>query len=129
MTDAIWRVKLALTIVSNVPPDERPLVATDLKSISTAAQDQLLAAISTTQAAFVDGVRTMTSTMTASMPAMAKVPAMPGMDKLPTPADALELGFGFAERLLAGQRDFAERLLAAMTPVTEVAKPKAAKAA
>ena len=94
-------------------------MATDIKSISTTAQDQIFAAISTTQAAIVDGVRTMSSTMTSAMP---KLPAVPGMDQLPTPAESLELGFGFAERLLASQRDFAERLLAAMSPAAEPAK-------
>jgi hypothetical protein len=103
-------------------------VATDLTGISTTAQDQILAAISTTQAAIIDGVRTMTSSMNAAMPAMAKLPTIPGIDKLPTPADTLELGFGFAERLLAGQRDFAERLVAAMVPAVEPVKTKAAKA-
>jgi hypothetical protein len=103
-------------------------VATDLKGISTTAQDQILAAISTTQAAIIDGVRTMSTSMTAAMPAMAKMPAVPGMDKLPTPADAVELGFDFAERLLAGQRDFAERLLAVFAPAAEPVKTKAAKA-
>jgi hypothetical protein len=108
-------------------------VATDLKGISTMAQDQLFAAISTTQAAVIDGVRTMTSTMASAMPAMPKLPAVPGMDKLPTPAMALGMGFDFAERLLASQREFTERLLAAATPapapVAPAAEPaKAAKA-
>jgi hypothetical protein len=101
-------------------------VATDLKGISIAAQDQILAAIKTTQAAIVDGVRTWSSSVTAMMPA---VPAIPGLDKLPKPADTLEMGFDFAERLLATQREFAEQLLGATQPPAEPAKAaKAAKA-
>jgi hypothetical protein len=102
-------------------------VATDLKGISTMAQDQFFAAVSTTQAAVIDGVRTMTSAMASAMPAMPKLPAMPGMDKLPTPAMALGMGFDFAERLLASQRDFTERLLAAAAPAP-VAPAEPAKA-
>lgn len=105
-------------------------MATDRKGISTMAQDQFFAAISTTQAAVVDGVRTMTSTMASAMPAMPKLPAVPGLDKLPTPAIALGMGFDLAERLLASQREFSERLLAAATPaVAPAAEPaKSAKA-
>jgi hypothetical protein len=100
-------------------------VATDIKGISTAAQDQVLAAIKTTQAAILDGVRTWSSTMANAMP---KLPAIPGMDKLPNPADGLELGFDFAERLLATQREFAEQLLGAtqavVTPAPAAKTPK-----
>ena len=43
-------------------------MATDVKSISIAAQDQVLAAIKTTQATILDGVRTWSSTVTNAMP-------------------------------------------------------------
>ena len=98
-------------------------MATDIKGISIAAQDQVLAAIKTTQAAILDGVRTWSSTMTNAMP---KLPALPGIDKLPNQADGLQLGFDFAERLLATQREFAEQLLGATQPAA-AAPAKAAK--
>lgn len=89
---------------------------TDIKGISIAAQDQVLAAIKTTQAAILDGVRSVSSSLSAVMPSL---PTIPGLDKLPNPADSLELGFGFAERLLASQREFAEQLLnSTRVPVT-----------
>ncbi len=100
-------------------------MATDVSSITRSAQDQILAAITTTQAAIIDGVRTMSSTMASALPAVPKLPAVPGADKLPTPADAVELGFDFAARLLASQRDFAERLLDAVSPAAPAPAPKA----
>ena len=64
----------------------------------------------------------MTSAVGSVMP---EIPAVPGLDKLPTPADGIEMGFGFAEKLLTTQREFAEQLLASTTPP---APAKAAKA-
>ncbi len=95
-------------------------MATDVKSISIAAQDQVLAAIKTTQAAILDGVRTWSNSVGNLMP---QLPTVPGLDKLPKPAKGLEIGFDFAERLLASQREFAEQLLG-VTQAT--AAPKAA---
>lgn len=101
-------------------------MATDVKSISIAAQDQVLAAIKTTQAAILDGVRTWSSSVGNLMP---QLPAVPGLDKLAKPAKGLEIGFDFAERLLATQREFAEQLLG-VTQATQAtqatAAPKAA---
>ena len=101
-------------------------MATDVKSISIAAQDQVLAAIKTTQAAILDGVRTWSNSVGNLMP---QLPAVPGLDKLAKPAKGLEIGFDFAERLLATQREFAEQLLG-VTQATQAtqatAAPKAA---
>ena len=100
-------------------------MATDIKGISIAAQDQVLAAITTTQAAILDGVRTWTSSVASAMP---KLPSIPGLDKLPSPSDGIELGFDFATRLLATQREFAMQLLSATAaPAQTSASPKVAK--
>lgn len=99
-------------------------MATDLKAMTAAAQDQLLAALSTSQAAVLDGVRTFTSSLADTMP---KLPAIPGMDAVPSPADALEMSFDFAARLLANQRDFMMALMGAAAPApAKTAKVKAA---
>ena len=100
-------------------------MATDIKGISTAAQDQVLAAIKTTQAAILDGVRTWSSSVSNVMP---KLPAIPGLDKLPNPTEGLELGFDFAERLLATQREFAVQLLSATQAPAAPAKATKSKA-
>lgn len=97
-------------------------MSTDIKSMSAAAQDQILAAIKTSQAMVLDGVRTMTSAVGNVMP---DIPAIPGIDKLPTPADGIEMGFGFAEQLLTTQREFAEQLLAATTQAAPAKTTKA----
>ena len=96
-------------------------MATDITSISKAAQEQILSAITASQDAIVEGVRTMSASMAGVASAM---PAIPGMDQLPKPAETLELGFGFAERLLASQREFAEKLLGATAPAAKASAPK-----
>ncbi len=94
-------------------------------SITKAAQDQILDAITTTQTAIVEGVKTWSSSFADTVPAL---PAIPGLDKLPKPAETVALGFAFAERLLTSQREFAEKLLVAAQPKTAATKPAAAKA-
>lgn len=99
-------------------------MAADLKAITVAAQDQLLAALTTSQAAVLDGMKTVSASFADTMP---KLPAVPGMDAVPSPVEALELGFDFAARLLANQREFVLALLGAATPApAKAAKVKAA---
>lgn len=96
-------------------------MATDINTISKTAQDQILSAIIATQDAIVQGVRTWSSSVAAVMPDM---PTIPGLDQLPKPADTIAIGLGFAEKLLATQREFAEKLLSA----TQAAAPNSPKA-
>lgn len=99
-------------------------MATDLKAMTIAAQDQLLGALSTSQAAMLDGVRTFSTSLADTMP---KLPAIPGLDAVPSPVEALELSFDFAARLLANQRDFMLALVGAAAPApAKTGKVKAA---
>src|SRR3954447_13693802 len=47
--------------------------------------------------------------------------AVPFVDQLPSPKAVVETGFGFAEELLTTQKDFALKVLEAMTPATKAA--------
>lgn len=105
-------------------PNERGAPVADLKAMTIAAQDQFLAALTTSQAAMLDGVKTFSASIADTMP---KMPAVPGMDAVPSPVDALEMGFDFAARLLANQREFMLALVGAATPApAKTAKVKAA---
>jgi hypothetical protein len=41
---------------------------------------------------------------------------IPGVEALPSPKEAVALGFDFAEKLLSTQKSFADQLVAALTP-------------
>jgi hypothetical protein len=47
--------------------------------------------------------------------------ALPLVDQLPSPKAVVESGFGFAEELLATQKDFAIKVLEAVTPAKKPA--------
>ena len=89
---------------------------TDVKEFSAATQDQVLKAIEATQAAVLDGVRTWSKTVESVIPANLPKFDIPGIDALPSPQEAIALGFDFAEKLLSTQKTFADQLLAALTP-------------
>jgi hypothetical protein len=57
-----------------------------------------------------------------------KLPSVnvPLADRLPKPEDVVASAYDFAEKLLAGQRKFAEDVVKALTP-PEDSKPKASK--
>ena len=77
----------------------------------------------------LDGVRTLTSTISSSVPgAMKSMPSLPGIDAMPSPTKALEMSFDFASRLLASQRDFTLALVGATMPAAAPTKAAKAKA-
>jgi hypothetical protein len=47
---------------------------------------------------------------------MPELDSMPFVDSLPSPKSMVESGFGFAEELLGTQKDFAIKVVEAMTP-------------
>jgi hypothetical protein len=52
--------------------------------------------------------------------------ALPFVDQLPSPKAIVESSFGFAEELLGTQKDFALKVVDAMTAATKVAPAKTA---
>jgi hypothetical protein len=56
-----------------------------------------------------------------TMPEMDSLPAMPFVDSLPSPKAMVESSFGFAEELLATQKDFAIKVVETVTPPKKAA--------
>jgi hypothetical protein len=93
---------------------------------STSGQEEFLAVIRKSQEAVIAAVRNLAETVRTASPKLASVyapltdnlPKLPSVgvpfgDKLPGPEDAVASAYDFGERLLAGQRKFAEDLLKA----------------
>jgi hypothetical protein len=53
--------------------------------------------------------------------AMPELDSMPFVDQLPSPKALMESSFGFAEDLLGTQRDFALKVVDALTPAAKTA--------
>jgi hypothetical protein len=75
-------------------------------------QDELLNVIRTSQETVVEAVKTWVETVKAVTPSVPSV-QVPLVDKLPKPQDVVASAYDFAEKLLSGQRKFAEELLQA----------------
>ena len=88
---------------------------TSTKQIAS-AQEQTLKSIRETQQAVVEAVRTWADAVEKTVPA---VPALPFAEELPTPTEIVHTSFEFAEQLLKAQREFAENVLAAASPVID----------
>ena len=104
-------------------------------------QDQVLDLIKTVQAPAVDAVEKVVETVDGFLPE--DRPAVPFVDSLPDPAEAIDTAFGYAEQvvdgqhdfvkaILANQRDFSKAIVKALSPLLPAAKapakPVAAKA-
>ncbi len=78
-------------------------------------QDQILATIRKSQEAVIDAITAWAETVKSITPA---VPALPEfVDKLPKTEELVSNAYDFAEKLLAGQRQFAENVVAATAGV------------
>jgi hypothetical protein len=98
----------------------------DVKELSTATQDNILSVMKMSQTATLEAVRNWIDTVDRFTPDL-PIPTMPGLDKLPTPAEGMSMGFGFAEKLLDNQKEFATSLLAAVMPPAPKPAGKAPK--
>ena len=94
-------------------------------TITQDLQNQVLATIRSSQETTVDTIKTLVETIQKITP---KMPSfnVPLADRLPKPEDVVANAYDFAEKLLAGQRKFAEDVVKALTP-PEDSKPKASK--
>ena len=88
--------------------------------IAAEAGDQYLAALSQTQETFLNAI----AMSTAWAPAVPVASALP--EDFPTPQEMVGVSFGFAQKLLKQQQDFAEKLIAASQTRTESTTPKGA---
>ncbi|MBV9094506.1 MAG: hypothetical protein JO132_11595 [Streptosporangiaceae bacterium] len=79
-------------------------------------QDEFLNAIRRGQEAVIEAVRTWVDTIQSVTPRMPSV-QLPLADQLPSPREVVDGAYDFAEKLLAGQRRFAEDMLKATAPL------------
>jgi hypothetical protein len=89
-----------------------------VSEITENVQTQVFDLLNKAQDATVDGVRTWAETVEGYVP---DLPTLPFADRLPQPSSVVDGAFGFAERLLASQRKFAQELFAAAAPVVKAA--------
>ena len=80
------------------------------------AQDQTLAALRQSQTLAIDAVSAWAKAVEKST---AQLPAIPVIEGLPTYEELIASSFDFAGELLAVQRQFAEKLVAAAAPAVK----------
>jgi hypothetical protein len=94
----------------------------------TAGQDQILEAVDNIQGPVVDAVRTVAEKVEGILPE--NRPSVPFADSLPEPKELVEFYFGFSQKLLDKQHEFATAILDAASskpaPV-KASKPASAK--
>ena len=78
-------------------------------------QDEILNTVRKSQETVIEAIKSWVETVQSITP---KLPAVnvPLADKLPKPEDVEANAYDFAEKLLAGQRKFAEDVVKALTP-------------
>jgi hypothetical protein len=91
-------------------------------ALSKVAQEQILATIKQGQELALTGVQLWAS----SLAPFVKAGQTPITADLPTPDELVSNSFGFAEKLLASQKAFAQKVVAASAPVFAEATPAGA---
>jgi hypothetical protein len=80
---------------------------------ATGVQDQVLDAIKTSQDALLAAVKAVAENTT---PLTDKLPAAPFASQLPDGTNVINTAFGFAEKLLANQKEFTTKLIETYSP-------------
>jgi hypothetical protein len=87
---------------------------TTVNDYAQTAQEQTLKTVRQSQQAIIEGVRAWANAVEKTIP---ETPSIPYADELPNPREIVQTGFEFAEQLLKSQRQFAEGVLDAASPV------------
>jgi hypothetical protein len=98
----------------------------ETRTVGQEMQDQILTAVKMSQAAVVEALQTWASAVQSITPDLPDV-NVPFADKLPKPEEFVASGYDFAEKLLAGQRKFAEDVIQATAPLLSVQQGAAKK--
>ena len=88
-----------------------------------AAQDNLVGMMKTANTVVIESVKTLADAVAQVTPEI-PMPSIVSLDSLVSPAAGMALTFGFAEKVLAAQKDFVESLAAAMAPATKATRAK-----
>ena len=83
-------------------------------------QNEVLNTVRKSQETVIDALKTWVETVQSITPKLPSV-NVPLADKLPKPEDVVANAYDFAEKLLAGQRKFAEDVVKALTPAEDKA--------
>jgi hypothetical protein len=81
----------------------------DIAETLTSVEEQVIETTKTVQDQVVEYVRKAVSAIDEALPE--DRPTLPLPDSIPAPAELVELGFGFADSLLANQSSFAKQVL------------------
>lgn len=96
------------------------------QQVTNDIQDRMLDTVRVGQKAVVDFVRSWSQTVEATV---SKLPELAFPEQPFTPRQAYENAFGFTEKLLASQREFANQVFEAVSPVTRAASATTSSAA
>jgi hypothetical protein len=100
-------------------PIAKGINMTTYGKIAADAGDQYLAAMSQAQENFINAIAT-------SMAWAPPAPVATASPDFPTPQEMIGVSFGFAQKLLKQQQDFAEKLVAATETRPESPSPRSA---
>ena len=90
-----------------------------------AAQERTLSALRQSQSAVVEAVEAWAKAVESATP---DLPAIPVLNSLPTAEEIIQTSFDFYGKVLAADKEFAQKLVAATAPVVKTTPVKAPKA-
>jgi hypothetical protein len=88
----------------------------EIRNMGQEVQAEILKTVRRSQEAVIEAIKTWTDTVRTITPPMPEL-SLPFTDKLPKPDELVGNAYDFAEKLLAGQRKFAEDVLRATAPL------------
>jgi len=88
----------------------------EIRNMGQEVQAEILKTVRRSQEAVIDAIKTWADTVRTITPPMPEL-SLPFTDKLPKPEELVGNAYDFAEKLLAGQRKFAEDVLRATAPL------------
>jgi hypothetical protein len=88
----------------------------EIRNMGQEVQAEILKTVRRSQEAVIDAIKTWADTVRAITPPMPEL-SLPFTDKLPKAEELVGNAYDFAEKLLAGQRKFAEDVLRATAPL------------
>jgi hypothetical protein len=99
---------------------------TEIRNMGQEVQAEILKTVRRSQEAVIDAIKTWADTVRTIAPPMPEL-SLPFTDKLPKPEELVGNAYDFAEKLLAGQRKFAEDVLRATAPLLPGSSDSGAK--
>jgi len=88
----------------------------EIRNMGQEVQAEILKTVRRSQDAVIEAIKTWADTVRTITPPMPEL-NLPLRDKLPKPEELVGSAYDFAEKLLAGQRKFAEDVLRATAPL------------